>query len=284
MRAFELTEKRILEGGNAVPNAGAIHISEIEPTIKNIEKITGLKGLSKNVLGSVGKKEYSGDIDLAINLSPEEYKALGDKLETKLGKENVNRKGTIFSAFPIIDYDPSKDGRQPRTGVVQVDFMNGDPEWLKLFHHSPGDESVFKGAHRNLALASLAAQLERKASEEMDDFDRPVWEERWQWSVKHGLIKVRKESRTNENTGKTIKAQSLTPTNKGTKNAAQIAKILFKGKAGAEALNSMESIIDAIKKSYTPEEAAVIFERMAWSLSTRSLDKELPPELEQYRK
>lgn len=44
MRAFELTEqlRPITEGGNVFPDVGAIHISEVEPTLKALAKLIGL--------------------------------------------------------------------------------------------------------------------------------------------------------------------------------------------------------------------------------------------------
>ena len=60
----------IAEGGNIFKDAEGkpltdrINKADIAPTIKWMEQITGLPLLS-NTLGSVGKKESSGDLDIA---------------------------------------------------------------------------------------------------------------------------------------------------------------------------------------------------------------------------
>jgi hypothetical protein len=182
----------IIEGGNAFSDVGTIHISEIEPTLHWMEEKFGLSNLEDRVLGSVGKTEYSGDIDVAIDskaVDPEEFSTM---LRTKLGNQSVTGvAGNITARVPIANYDKTKDGRQPRTGFVQVDFLPGDPAWLKTFFHSPGDESKFKGIHRNMALTAVSNLLGAKSTKEMDDFDRPVSTVRWQWGLKNGLVKVR---------------------------------------------------------------------------------------------
>ena len=56
------------ESGSA-PGVGPIHIDEIKPTLDPISKFLGVDLMSMT-LGSVGKKEFSGDIDVAINIPP----------------------------------------------------------------------------------------------------------------------------------------------------------------------------------------------------------------------
>jgi len=284
MRAFELLETRrpIVEGGNVFPDVGAIHISEVEPTLNAIGKYINYPQASQQALGSVGKMDYSGDIDIALDVSPEEVKAMQAKMIKKLGADSVKMvSGNLTLRFPISNYDESQQERQPRTGFVQVDLIPGDVDWMRTFFHSPGKGSQYKGAHRNLALATVAALLDSKESEELDSFDRPVSTERWSWGKKDGLQKIRRYSV--EKDGKWLKGQKSEALNKPTRNPDEIAKILFKGKAGADALNSLESIIDAVKKAYSPEEQETIFGRMAWSLGTRDMDANLPPELEPYK-
>lgn len=285
MRAFELLEspRPLAEGGNVFPDVGAIHISEIEATLKNVAKTLGKPEMAGQALGSVGKTDYSGDIDIAADVQPEEVKGLFALAQKKLGADSVKMvSGILTLRFPIANYDESKQERQPRTGLVQVDIMPGDVDWMRTFYHSPGKTSEYKGAHRNLALATVAALLDNTASDEMDSHDRPVATERWSWSKKDGLQKIRKTGI--QKGDKWLKKQNIEVINEPTRNPDEIARILFKGKAGPEALNSLESIIDAVQKAYSPDEQAAIFERMAWSLNTRDLDAKLPPELEPYRK
>ena len=194
MRAVELLERRtIVEGGNVFPDVGAIHISEVEPTLKAIGKYINYPQASQQALGSVGKTDYSGDIDIALDVSPEEVKEMAAKITKKLGADSVKMvSGILTLRFPISNYDESQQERQPRTGFVQVDLIPGDVDWMRTFFHSPGKTSEYKGAHRNIALATVAALLDNTASDEMDSHDRPVAAERWSWGKKEGLQKVRK--------------------------------------------------------------------------------------------
>jgi hypothetical protein len=277
----------IIEGGNAFSDVGTIHISEIEPTLHWMEEKFGLSNLEDRVLGSVGKTEYSGDIDVAIDskaVDPEEFSTM---LRTKLGNQSVTGvAGNITARVPIANYDKTKDGRQPRTGFVQVDFLPGDPAWLKTFFHSPGDESKFKGIHRNMALTAVSNLLGAKSTKEMDDFDRPVSTVRWQWGLKNGLVKVRKSSRKNKKTGKWIKKQDTEILGEPITDPRKIAQVLFKGKAGPEALNSMETILDASAKAYSPKELDAIHRKLANTLSYGGVDMitgfDIPKEVAQY--
>ena len=292
-RAFETYKKTgeirsiVLEGGNAFSDVGTIHISEIEPTLHWMEKEFGLSNLNDRVLGSVGKTEYSGDIDVAIDSKSVDPTEFSTMLRKKLGDQSVTGvAGNITIRAPIANYDASKDGRQPRTGFVQVDFLPGDPAWLKTFFHSPGDKSKFKGIHRNMAITAVANSLGMKGTKEQDDFDRPVSSVRWQWGLKHGLVKVRKSSRKNKKTGKWIKKQDTEILGEPVTDARKIAQVLFKGKAGAESLNSMETILDAAKKAYSPKELDAIHRQLAQTLSYGNVDMitdyDIPKEVAQY--
>jgi hypothetical protein len=64
---------RLTEGG-AMAGVGAIHADEIGPTLDKLEKILGID-LKNNTLGSVGKKEFSGDIDIALDIKTEDLPA-----------------------------------------------------------------------------------------------------------------------------------------------------------------------------------------------------------------
>ena len=82
---------RDLHEGGAMAGVGAIHISEIEPTLIKLEKELGLN-LRDFTLGSVGKKEFSGDIDIAINLKPEELADFAKKLQAAPSTQEVKKR------------------------------------------------------------------------------------------------------------------------------------------------------------------------------------------------
>jgi hypothetical protein len=289
MRLSEIKSSPVInEGGNMFDNSGVIHRSEIEPTLKYLQKITGIKDLDNRVLGSVGKKEYSGDIDVVVDpLQPEALEAFHNKLQSVFGSDSVRRQGQLLSInAPIQNYNPDNDQRHPRTGYVQVDFMFGEKDWLKVYRHSPGEgESKLKGAHRNVALCAVAAHLDRDATSELDDFGRPQEVIRWKWSPKDGLVKVHRKSRINSRTGQTIKKQEEVVLTEPLRDADKIAKTLFKGQAGKESLNSVESIVAAVKKSFGEKEQEAIFKEMAKNFQETKVkggNFEYPSEIAKY--
>ena len=125
-------EKALMEGG-AMPGVGAIHIEEINPTLEQLEKGLGID-LKDFVLGSVGKREFSGDIDVALNLQPEEIPEFVAKLKNNPLIYDIAKSSVIMTKVKIVNYDESKKDGRPRTGFVQLDFMLGDPGWLKTYY------------------------------------------------------------------------------------------------------------------------------------------------------
>lgn len=286
-KATGIVKPILHEGGNAFSDVGTIHISEIEPTLRWMEQSFNMSDLSDRTLGSVGKSEYSGDIDIAVDPGKTDMKELSAMLRTKLGDQSVTGvAGNVTVRVPIAHYDKTKDGRQPRTGFVQVDFLPGEPGWMKTFFHSAGDKSKYKGVHRNLALAALASLLGAKSTKELDDFDRPISTVRWSWGMKNALVKVKKTSRKNAQTGKYVKAQDTEILGEPVKDPKKVAHILFKGKAGPEALESLETIIDAVKKSYSKQEQEEAYAKIAEAFANANgnlIDGfEFPKEIEQH--
>jgi len=241
----------IFNEGGSMPGVGPIHISEIEPTLSALEQVLGID-LKNNVLGSVGKKEFSGDIDVAIQVEPDAIPELVKKLEATPEVLDIAKSSVIMTKVKIVGYDESKQTERPRTGFVQVDFMPGDPGWMKTYYHSPSEkESKYKGVFRNIMIATIAAVLDRKDSEEKIDDGRPVESERWMWSPADGLVRIRRtpvpkakgDGYTKKNNNEIIGGPI--------KDAPGIAKALKLD--GPEDLNSYESLKAAIEKNYPPE-------------------------------
>lgn len=239
---------KLLEGG-AMPGVGPIHISEIEPTLKKLEQILKID-LRNNLLGSAGKKQFSGDIDIALQIDPDDIPAFMERLKQSNAVEDISKSSVIMTKVKIQSYDESKQTDKPRTGYVQVDFMPGDPGWLKTYYHSPGEtESKYKGVFRNLLLVHIAAILDNKASEEKIDDGRPVEEERWMFSPRDGLVRI-KRTPTPKATGVGYTKKNNNQIIDGPyKTAEEIAEKLNLG--SVEALNSYETLKKAIEKNYS---------------------------------
>ena len=251
---------KLFEGGS-MPGVGPIHIDEINPTLDQLEKHLGID-LKNNVLGSVGKKEFSGDIDVAIQVDADKIPELVKKIEACPLIMDIAKSSVIMTKVKIEGYDESKQTTKPRTGYVQVDFMPGDPEWMKTYYHSPSDkESKYKGVFRNLMIATIAAIRDSRASGETIDDGRPAEIERWIWSPSDGLVRIKRvPSQRKDGKGYT-KKNIDTPVQKPIKNPDEIAKAL--GLDGAKDLNSFESLLAAVEKNLPAEEVQKIKDSFA---------------------
>ena len=157
----------LFEGGNVFktaeghPATTRIARENVVPTVQWLEKLTGLN-LVDNMLGSTGRKETSGDLDLGID----DTKISKDVLIQQLLKrgikaEDIKKSGdSVHVKTPILG-DASN-------GFVQTDFMFGDPEFQKFALNT--GESAYKGVHRAILLASIAKAQGMK------------------WSYKNGLM------------------------------------------------------------------------------------------------
>lgn len=241
---------RLLEGG-AMPGVGAIHIEEINPTLEQLEKALDLD-LKDFVLGSVGKREFSGDIDVALNIKPEDIPEFVEKLKKSPLIHDIAKSSVIMTKVQIVNYDESKSDGRPRTGYVQLDFMPGDPGWLKTYFHSPSDkESKYKGVFRNLMIAAIAAVHNRQDSDAKLEDGRSMESLRYMWSPTEGLIRVKRTPVPKKSGEGYTKKNKNERVDGPWKTADAIAQEL--GLDSGAQLNSFETLLDAVKKNYTKE-------------------------------
>lgn len=195
----------IFEGGNIwKADTGRINRADVIPTVKFLEKITGL-ALVNNLLGTTGLKDSSGDIDMAVD----------EKQISKADLANKLKSWTI--ANPEYGTDVKKTGisvhfktpinGDPKNGYVQSDFMMlADPEFSKWV--MSGDKSSnYRNRIRMIIMASLARYINLR------------------WSYIAGLI-------DNE----------YNPIPNG-RNAEFIAKILLGSEATAKNISTTENIL-----------------------------------------
>jgi hypothetical protein len=128
---------------------------DVAATLKTIEHITKLN-LLDNMLGTAGVAETSGDLDVAVDSNSTTkdqlidtltkwvaYKWPDDPVKSWVAKTGIS----VHFRAPIRGF--------PELGFVQVDFMFGDPTWLKWSlrgETTPG----FSGRHRHILMANLA--------------------------------------------------------------------------------------------------------------------------------
>ena len=177
-------ESNILsEGGNIFKTTEGgsetirIKRDDVDPTLEWLENIVNVD-LVNHKLGTTGKKETSGDLDLAIDEKTTTKDELVKKLTNWLIKEHPE-----LDIEKISDPDMSKQDKQEikrkfrqwvaKTGVsvhfktpirgdesngfVQTDFMFGNPEFmLWSVKGEAGDR--YKGRHRQLLINAIATQ------------------------------------------------------------------------------------------------------------------------------
>lgn len=274
------------EGGAAVTGCGTIHRSEIRETLNALSNDLELPfDLNDYVLGSTGKREYSGDIDLVIDnkLFGYSQSVFREDLEVLYGKENIARNGTMLHLrYPIKNYDSTLDKRLPRTGYVQIDFNFGDADWERFYHFSPGDSSKYKGAHRNLIIAAITTVVDILSSREVDGYNRPIEIIRWKWSPL-GFIRVHRRSETDPRSGVWKKSQKDTNI-KSTVDPEEIAKILLPVDGTVKDLESLESIMSAVKRNFGMVDQERIWKKSAENFYNWPAGKNFhyPVEIAQY--
>lgn len=249
MRGVDLKTIDLKEGGH-MNGVGAIHISEIKPTLQRLERDIGLD-LQNNVLGSVGKKQFSGDIDVAIHIPLENFEEFKAKVEkSPIVDDIVKGPLVLMSRVQIQGYKEHLETDKPRTGYVQVDYMmDEDTDWLKTFYHAPGeDESQYKGAHRNIAIGALSQFVDRVESDEKTPDGRPLETERYMFSSKQGLVRIIRRPKPKARGSGYTKAWTNEIIGGPWKSGNEIAAQLRLGDASD--LNSFETIFDAILKNH----------------------------------
>lgn len=254
------------EGGAAVPGAGTIHISEVGPTLTKLSSDLELPfDLNDYVTGSTGKSEYSGDIDVVLDDRWWGYGpfALKENLVELYGIENTARNGSmVHLKYPIVSYKEDLLGRLPRTGFVQVDFSFGNYEWEKFYHHSPGDDSEYKGAHRNLILAAICSAVNTTKSKEVDTNNRPITQIRYKFGER-GLIKVKRTSLKDVRSGQWMKRQNDDVLEGPFTDPAVISKLLLPVDGSPTDLFSLETIMAAVKRNYGMTDCERIWKQAA---------------------
>ena len=159
----------LFEGGNVFKLADGqsattrISRENVVPTVQWLEQLTGLN-LVDNMLGTTGRKETSGDLDLAVDASKITKEVLIQQLLKRgINKDDIRKSGdSVHLKTPILG--------DATNGYVQTDFMFGDPKWQSFSMVGSPEGSPYKGVHRQILLASIAKALGMK------------------WSYKNGLL------------------------------------------------------------------------------------------------
>jgi hypothetical protein len=145
------------EGGNIFkdpetkqPVTQRINKQDVDTTLSWLEKITNLPHRDFK-LGTTGRKDTSGDLDIAIN----QKEVTKDEMVAKL------------AAW----LQQNKPDENPK-GYVQTDLMFGDPEWMTWSLRGASGDSPYKGQHRQILMSSIATAQGLKWSANSGLMDR----------------------------------------------------------------------------------------------------------------
>lgn len=240
-------------GGNVFKNVVPVKCELIEPTVLSLLSAVGISRQSVKLLGSAGKKPYSNDIDIAVEMDADQQAELFALLKQVINDHDVRKVGgNISIPWQIAG----------TTEYVQVDFIFGNVKWLSFFYHSPA-ESNLKGAHRNVALSTLAGYTDRlELSDEKMPNGNSVHVQRWKWSSRDGLVYIERSHPEGRN-GTRIKTAKEKILSEQLRSPNSVAHVLFNGKLSDKYLDSAELVIEAIDKIYCKADADIIFDRMA---------------------
>ena len=270
MKRKTINGKKTLVEGGSIPNTGVIHINEIRPTVALLESQLGMD-LQNNLLGSAGKKQFSGDIDIAVNIPANKVDDFVDKISNIPAIDAIKKSSVIMTRMKIADYDSKLKTDKERTGFVQVDFMPGnDVSWLKTYYHSPSEmESKYRGEYRNLLMAIWLKYKDLKKSPEKFEDGRPKFIERYMWSPRDGLVKIRRHYH------KDIKKFNNEIIGGPWKTPYEIQKTL-----GLKDLYGFEKVFESIERQNPPFMKTLVEDFVAHETIKRL---GVPSEMEKYR-
>lgn len=275
-------------GGTAVPGCGTIHQSEIPATLTQLSDALELPvDLNNFIIGSTGKREYSGDIDLVIDnrFWSDGILSFRKILEEIFPKTDIARNGAMLHLkYPIVGYDANNNIALPRTGFVQIDFNFGNYEWEKFYHFSD-ENSAYKGAHRNLIISAICGVNVHY----LDDTSQSVWKDnpasitRWKWG-QNGFIQVIRHSVKDKHGHWKHKQEDVVIAGP-TVDPIVIADTLFPEtgyKFGI--LDSLESIMEAVKDNYGMVDCERIWKQTAQNFKDWNQGKlfKYPSEISKY--
>jgi hypothetical protein len=293
----QLLRQTLSEGGNVFGNTAPIKKENIDPTINALvkalsslfpKKATSFKTLEK--LGSAGKKDESGDIDLAYsakfladgdkpdfagwNIKPEEYQAQFDSFKKRARTATdaqLNLKTLLFFIAKQIEESNTginSNSKNVGSGAIflsfpqytpsgeeldsraQIDINIGDPEWLKFSYYSNVYKGAVKGLHRTQLMLALFTHKGKM--------------------FKHELGVLDKETR---------EVEAKTP-----KEALELLNKLynFDPELTQDTLNDYFELSLFLKEQLSPEEYKELMKRYLGILDKTGPSADIPEDLQQY--
>lgn len=299
---FEHIMSTITESGHAVSGAAKIKRENIQPSLKKLEEDVFIPlGITHDCwtaeIGSVGKKDYSGDIDIAVN-----YEMIGEKC----GKTSQEMMKIVFDKLKEVETDTVRNGttvsfKLPIQGdqqgeFVQVDFFPAkNLDFVKFTKYAPSQEnSKYKGVHRFTALAAMIKAVTLAVADDAIDKNKytapdgriyPAYRFKQLSIVDDGVFQVTKSYMGKS--GKFVKTAQKDPgqTKLITTNPQEMLDMVFgKNKYSVKDLDSFETIWNNILFDadfpYPDKRDEIII--ALWHSLNDQKDIVIPDELQQY--
>ena len=151
----------ITEGGNVFKNNPTVRINleNIMPTVSFLSGILGID-LSKNLLGSTGKRPSSGDLDIGIPETKMSKDEVYRKLANWCEERNLNPKDYIAKSGISVHFRTPIIGRDGE--FAQTDFMLVRDLKFAKFALANNESEPFKGVHRNIVISNISKNLNLK--------------------------------------------------------------------------------------------------------------------------
>lgn len=293
IRLTSLLRQILNEGGNVFGTTTSIKRENIDPTLEQFvktlsaiypKKAATFKSLEK--LGSAGKKDESGDIDLSYDaknfikdgqpdlegwaIDPKEFEALvaliskraktatPTQIQLRAMLEMISNH--VNKSTQEIEADPKSAGNgslffafpqftptEDKLEVsVQIDVNIGNPEWLRFSYYSNVYKGNVKGLHRTQLLVSLFTNKGK--------------------IFKHGQGILDKETRE-------LEAESP-------KQTLELLNSLYGTEISQDVLNDYFELMDYLKKNLPQEELNKVFDTYLKILDSTRAD--IPEDLQDY--
>jgi hypothetical protein len=231
---LSMEHKNLLEGGHALSGMQPVPLKAFSNEYANL--VNFLKQLGANnivPLGSTGKKELMGDIDLGIetDISIEDFQK---RLEDAIGTDKVTRNVTVVSFAH--DFE----------GIVgQVDLMFGNTKYLSWSRAGTDPRKTpFKGVARNLLLNILAKTLSEMVFEKESN---DVLKKRYIVDMDKGLF-VNTQTKQSKD-GKPLKDWKNVDRKFVTDVPQEIVSVLLGEDFTVEDTLTFDDLVSAIKRS-----------------------------------
>ena len=156
---MRLFEAKFSQSNKAMSDVNIVSIPReaLPAVLTKVSQLTGVPEEDLNVVGSAGKAELSGDLDIAIDANKYTPFKVHHRISKAVGEEYSNYNNGIRVGNYAIPVSDVEDWR------IQIDLMFVDNvEWARFSYFSAGENSQFKGAVRAVLLSAVAASLDEK--------------------------------------------------------------------------------------------------------------------------